>query len=465
MLHRLTLSALREELASGRVSPLEAVDDTLARIEAVNPHLNAFIAVYAERARERAREPLSGPLAGVPVSIKDSFDIAGRPTYCGSRFRLEHGADTSATCVARLEAAGAIVIGKTNTPEFLANYETDNHIIGRTNNPWNQEYTPGGSSGGEAAAIASFCSAGGMGSDGGGSVRWPAQACGIAALKPTPGRVPATGHYPPIAHPGGLLGVAGPMARNARDLRLLFEVVSGYDDQDPFSVPFDKQVANFAGLKIGWADRFGTVPVSADIAAAVKSCAHLCDKELHLAVEHWSPSGLEKSPNLWSFFFSELPAEFMRDTIRGRESDAHWTGLELLNQLEGRPLPTARQVVQNLAARDAMRGDLLRQMRDFRVLLWPVAGTTAFPHRERVYHTDGKDIGLFQAMMPLLPANLLGLPAVVIPWTVSAGGPGSPGGLPIGIQLIGRPWEEELLLELAIRIEEARGVFALPENS
>ncbi len=451
MLHRLTLVQLREELSTGRVSPLEVVDDYLARIEAVNPKINAFVAVLAERARHRAQLPLSGPLAGIPVTIKDSFDIAGQPTYCGSRFRLEHVAKADATCVARLEAAGAIVIGKTNTPEFLANYESDNHIVGRTNNPWNLDVTSGGSSGGESAAIAAFCSAGGMGSDGGGSVRWPAHACGIAALKPTPGRVPATGHEPRIAHPGGLLGVAGPMARNARDLRLLFDVVSGYDDQDPFSVPIERQVANFAGLKIGYADRFGVVPVSADIAAAVKDCARACEKALHLDVEHWSPTGLEKSPNLWSFFFSELPAEFMRDTIAGHEADAHWTGTELLHQLEGRPAPTAKQVVLNLAARDRMRADLLLQMRQYGVLLWPVAGTTAFPHRERRYPTDGKDIGLFQAMMPLYPANLLGLPAVVIPWTLASSG------LPIGIQLIGRPWEEELLLDLAIRLEDARG--------
>jgi Asp-tRNA(Asn)/Glu-tRNA(Gln) amidotransferase A subunit family amidase len=458
MLYRLTLSALREELSSGRVTALEVVDDYLSHIEAVNPQLNAFVAVYAERARERARESLSGPLAGVPISIKDSFDIAGRPTYCGSRFRMEHGADVSATCVQRLEAAGAIIIGKTNTPEFLANYETDNHIIGRTNNPWNADYTPGGSSGGEAAAIAACFSAGGMGSDGGGSVRWPAQACGIAALKPTPGRVPATGHEPKINHPGGLLGVAGPMARTAADLKLIFEVVAGYDDQDPFSVPIDRQVANFGGLKIGWADRFGSVPVGAEIAAAVKDCARRVERDLNLAIEHWTPKGLEKSPNLWSFFFSELPAEFIRETISGRETDAHWTGTELLDQLAGRPLPTARQIVENLAARDAMRGHLLRQMHDFRVLLWPVAGTTAFKHRERRFPTDGKEIGLFQAMMPLFPANLLGLPAVVIPWSISADG------LPIGIQLIGRPWEEELLLDLAIRLEEARGPFALPTD-
>jgi len=456
MLHQLSLSALRDELVDGRVSPLEAVDDYLARIEAVNPRLNAFVSVHAERARARAQQPLHGPLAGIPVSIKDSFDIAGQPTYCGSRFRIDHVAKADATCVARLEAAGAIIIGKTNTPEFLANYESDNHIVGRTNNPWNLDCTPGGSSGGESAAIAGFCSAGGMGSDGGGSVRWPAQATGIAALKPTPGRVPTTGHEPRICHPGGLLGVAGPMARNARDLRLLFEVVSGYDDQDPFSVPIERQVANFAGLKIGFADRFGAVPVSAAIAAAVKNCARVCEQTLHLEVDAWAPTGLEKAPNLWSFFFSELPAEFMRETITGHEDVAHWTGTELLHQIEGRPLPTAKQVVLNLAARDRMRADLLRQMREYGVLLWPVAGTTAFLHRARRYPTDGKEIGLFQAMMPLYPANLLGLPAVVIPWTLS------PEGLPIGIQLIGRPWEEELLLDLAIRLEDARGPFAGP---
>ncbi len=455
MLHRLTLSDLRDELASGRVTPLEVLNDYLAHLETTNPALNAYVAVYAERARERAVEPLTGPLAGVPLSIKDSFDVYGRPTFCGSRLRLQHTAGTSATCVQRLEAAGAVILGKTNTPEFLANYETDNHLIGRTNNPWDVSRTPGGSSGGEAAAIASFCSAGGIGSDGGGSVRWPAHACGIAALKPTPGRVPATGHVPPIIHPGGLLGVAGPMARTARDLRLLFDVVSGYDDQDPFSVPLDRQVANFAQLKIGFADRFASVPVASAIAAAVKDAAHRLERDLKLPVESWFPRGIERAPNLWAFFFSVLPAEFTRDLLAGREADAHWTGTELLDQLAGQPAPTGRQVVENLAARDHMRANLLRQMRDYRVLLWPVAGIQAFPHRERRYATDGKEIGLFEAMMPLYPANLLGLPAVVIPWTVS-------GGLPIGIQLIGRPFEEELLLELAARLEDARGPFDLP---
>src|SRR4029077_3596660 len=148
-----------------------------------------------------------------------------------------HRADRDSTAAARMRAAGAIVLGKTNCPEFLSNYETDNYITGRTNNPWDLERTPGGSSGGEAAAIAAFCSAGGIGSDGGGSIRVPAHFTGIAGLKPTPGRISAAGHVPEMNLPTGLIGVAGHMTRTARDLRLLFHVLAGYDSDDPFSSP------------------------------------------------------------------------------------------------------------------------------------------------------------------------------------------------------------------------------------
>src|ERR1019366_1079504 len=179
------------------ISPVELIASHLTQIAAQNPRINAFVTVLEDEARVAAKlaetavmhgESL-GLLHGVPVTIKDSFDVAGLRTLCGSRFRLGHKAAQDATSVARLRAAGAIILGKTNTPEFLSNYETDNFITGRTNNPWNLERTPGGSSGGEAAAIASFCSAGGIGSDGGGSIRIPAHFCGIAGLKPTPGRI------------------------------------------------------------------------------------------------------------------------------------------------------------------------------------------------------------------------------------------------------------------------------------
>ncbi|MGA2577538.1 MAG: amidase [Bryobacteraceae bacterium] len=176
------------------ISPVELVESHLARIAAQNPRINAFVTVLGDEARAAARlaedavmhsESL-GLLHGVPVTVKDSFDIAGLPTLCGSRFRLGHKAAQDAAAVARLRAAGAIVLGKTNTPEFLSNYETDNFITGRTNNPWDLERTPGGSSGGEAAAIASFCSAGGIGSDGGGSIRRSARLEASAATAEVP---------------------------------------------------------------------------------------------------------------------------------------------------------------------------------------------------------------------------------------------------------------------------------------
>src|SRR5204863_5993408 len=214
-----------------------------------------------------------GVLHGVPVTVKDSFDVADLPALAGSRFRLGHRAESDATSVARLRAAGAIILGKTNCPEFLSNYESDNYITGRTNNPWDLERTPGGSSGGEAAAIASFCSAGGIGSDGGGSVRIPAHFCGISALKPTPGRVSAAGHFPVISHPGGLLGVAGPMARTARDVKLLFSALAGYDSQDPFSAPVPLRSPDTANLRIGVMEQFYDVPVQPAVRAAVRKAA------------------------------------------------------------------------------------------------------------------------------------------------------------------------------------------------
>lgn len=463
MLHRLSLCDMAARIQAREVSPAELVEAHLEQIDRVNPRINAFVLILAEQARQRAAEieralgrgEDPGPLAGVPVTVKDSFDVEGLPTLCGSRLRLGHRAARRAFAVARLEAAGAILLGKTNTPELLMNYETDNHITGRTNNPWNPDYTPGGSSGGEAAAIAAYCSAGGLGSDGGGSIRLPAHFCGIAGLKPTPGRVPATGHFPVIGHPGGLLGVAGPMARNARDLRLLFEVVAGYDPADPFSAPVPLGEASLEGVRIGFTEQFYQVPVEPAAARAVRGAAEALHS-LGFAVEPFMPRGLERAPNVWSFLFSELPAPVIREMFAGREAEVHWTGLELIDQFESRPEPTAREVLEHLAIRDRMRAAVLDEMDRYPVLLWPPAGVVAFRHRRRRWETPGKAIGYFEAMMPLTPANLLGLPAVVIPWMLT------PDGLPVGVQLIGRPYEELRLLELAVRLEEVRGPFPGP---
>ena len=449
------------------ISPVELVESHLAQIAARNPQINAFVTVLEDEARAAARVAESavmhggslGLLHGVPVTVKDSFDVAGLPTLCGSRFRLGHKAAEDATAVARLRAAGAIILGKTNTPEFLSTFETDNFITGRTNNPWNLERTPGGSSGGEAAAIAAFCSAGGIGSDGGGSIRIPAHFCGIAGLKPTPGRISANGHFPVMNHPGGLLAVAGPLARSAEDLRLLFAALAGYDSQDPFSAPVPLRPPGEAALRVGVFEQFYGVPVDPEIRQTVRHAAKTL-ADLMIPTEPFTPQGLERAPNLWWFFMGQLTARLTQQMIQGREADAHWTTAELLAGGLEKPAPSVEQLLLNLATRDRMRASLLRQMEEFPVLLMPPCGVTAFPHRTRRWKVGAEageaGIGLFQATMPATPFNLLGLPAVVIPFGMSATG------LPIGVQLVGRPYEEELILELAVRLENARGPFAGP---
>lgn len=446
-----------------RISPVELVDAHFRQIAKHNPRVNAFVVLLEEAAREAAEEAEAavmrgdalGPLHGVPVTVKDSFDVAGLPTLCGSKFRTSHRAAEDATSVARLRAAGAIVLGKTNCPEFLSNYETDNYVTGRTNNPWNLDCTPGGSSGGEAAAISSFCSAGGIGSDGGGSVRIPAHFCGIAALKPTPGRVSAAGHFPAIGHPGGLLGVAGPMARTVNDVRLLFTALAGYDSQDPFSAPVPLRALQTGSLRIGLMEQFCDVPVQPEIRETVQKSARALE-QIGYKIEPFRPRGIERAPNLWWFFFGQLPAPLTKQLIQGREQEAHWTGTEFLSTALEQPAPSVEDLLGNLAIRDRMRAGLLREMDSVPLILMPACGVPAFKHRERRWSTGAKTIGLFEAMMPVTPWNLLGLPAVVVPFSISEQG------LPIGVQIVGRPWEEELILEVAARLEEARGPFPGP---
>src|ERR1017187_5800578 len=245
-----SLPSAREIAAQIRakaVSPVEVARIHLERIECLNPVLNAFVDCQPETVLEQARKAEKavlqgdglGPLHGVPLSIKSSIDVAGHRCEAGTRLRAGYIAAEDAPLVARLRAAGAIILGVTNAPELLMAWETDNLLYGRTKNPWDLTRTAGGSSGGEAAAIAAGLSAGGVGSDGGGSIRVPAHFCGICGLKPTPGRIPSTGHYPKAGGPFALIGVVGPMARTVEDVRVLFEVMAGWDDGDPCAAPVE----------------------------------------------------------------------------------------------------------------------------------------------------------------------------------------------------------------------------------
>jgi Asp-tRNA(Asn)/Glu-tRNA(Gln) amidotransferase A subunit family amidase len=278
-LTRLSAVTMAAMVRRREISVVELVEAHVREIHRVNGRLNAFVSIDEDRALRQAAladdaeaNAALGPLHGVPITIKSSIDVAGLACEAGTRLRQGHVADTDAPLVSRLKSAGAIVLGNTTVPEFLMAWETDSALYGRTNSPWDVARTPGGSSGGEAAAIAAGCSAGGIGSDGGGSIRVPAHFSGICGLKPTPGRVPASGHFPASVGPFALLGVVGPMARTTADLALLFEAIAGADNGDPNAAPVPlRQVDHTALLRtrIGYFEDNGLTPVTAETRSAI----------------------------------------------------------------------------------------------------------------------------------------------------------------------------------------------------
>src|SRR5262245_2639148 len=266
------------------ISAEELLEAHLDRIGRCNSRLNAFVSVDEERARRQAKaaddavrdRKTLGALHGVPVTIKSSIDVAGLPCEAGTRIRRGYIAAEDAPLVSRLKASGAIILGNTTVPEFLMAWETHSGLYGRTNSPWDLERTPGGSSGGEAAAIAACCSAGGIGSDGGGSIRVPAHFSGICGLKPTPGRIPATGHFPASVGPFALLGVVGPMARTVRDVQLMFEAIAGPDNGDPNAAPVPLRPIDRASLhqtRVGYFEDDARTPVTPETRRAIQRSA------------------------------------------------------------------------------------------------------------------------------------------------------------------------------------------------
>lgn len=435
---------------SGEASPLEVLDEHLARIAALNPKLNAIVALDAERAREAARNHnRQGPLAGVPLTIKSALDVAGMPAACGSLLRADYRAASDSTLVARLRAAGAIILGVTNTPEFLMAWETDNSIYGRTNSPFDLSRTPGGSSGGESAAIASGMSAGGIGSDGGGSIRVPAHFTGICALKPTPGRIPCTGHFPGSVGPFVQLGVVGPMARTVEDVRLIFEACAGLDWGDVRTVDLPIRKPDLRGLKVMWYDDNGIAPVTRETRAAVRAAASAL-ADAGVAVEQRLPTGLDGLFELFLLFFVKCSVVFLQPLVDELGDRVSPTLRRYWDHATSLPQPDFSGLVLSWAARDQMRLDLLAQMRDTPILLTPVCSTPAFRHGEREWDIEGQRVQYLKSFSYCELCNVLGLPAAVVPAGVS------PEGLPIGVQIIGRPYEEELVLAVADLIERAR---------
>jgi amidase len=337
-------------------------------------------------------------------------------------------------------------------------YETDNRVSGRTSNPWNPAYSSGGSSGGEASAIAAGCSFGGIGSDGGGSVRVPAHFCGVCGLKPTPGRIPATGHIPPGNSSFGWIGVVGPIARTAADLRILFNVLAGPDPGDPFSIPAPIQETpseKLRNLRIGILDSSVIGPATPESRAAVQRAAKLLEQS-GFHVEPFQLHSLDRAFDLWWYFFGPVIAQLFEPLVAGKESQLSPIFLDYLEAAREETPITMQDFVAKSAARDFERARILNAMQDVPVLLSPVSSAPAFRHGEGNWRPI---TGYRETMRHSQWLNLTGLPGLSVPFSISSEG------LPIGVQLIGRPCEEELLLAIAESLEQARGPWQPPPLS
>lgn len=449
----LVLSPAVEQLGllrAGKISVVELAESHIRQIERLNPQLNVFADFAAERVRAQARsmddapEP-RGPLHGLPVTVKSSIATAGYRCEIGSLLNKGDVPQEDAVVVARLRAAGALILGTTNCPEFLMAYETANLLHGRTSNPWDLQRSPGGSSGGESAAIAAGLSAAGLGSDSGGSVRVPAHFTGICSLKPTPGRIPGRGHLPPCVGPFSVLGAIGPMARTMQDVSLLFRTLSGQDPDDPASPPLLLQNPSLGDLRehtIGFFEDDGLSPVTPETRTAVRNAAQAL-QNAGFRVEPFRPRTLEQLRKLWWTFFVQCGAMFYEPAIRGRHAQLSPIFSEFLSIADSVPPLSSTDLLNAWAELDLLRSKTLEVMRDYPVLLCPVAGIPAFRHGERAWCIEGQTVKYLDVMRSTQWFNTLAAPAAVVP----AGR--SPEGLPIGVQIIARPFEDEIALGIA----------------
>jgi amidase len=482
-----TASQLASIIRQGKVSSQEVLQAHLSQIAAHNPSLNAIITLDEERARWRSQEAdqalargeIWGPLHGVPVTVKDVFETAGLRTTSSFRPLSNYVPEQDATVVARLRQAGAIIMGKTNAPELAGDEQTNSPLFGRTNNPWDLGRTPGGSSGGSAAAVASGMSPLDIGSDIGGSVRNPAHFCGIFSFKPSDSRVPFTGHIPP---PPGSKGrgilryflTPGPLARSVEDLQLALTIIAGPDERQwevppvPLAPPPARQLR---ALRFAWSDDFG-LPVSAEIRAAL---ADLAAELAHAGcrVERCDPPDFDYAQALYVYELLKEAALTVRSSPLGLPRFA-WRAL---SGVIPRSNPVGRGLLRGgganlqgyaaaLSQRDVFIARMEHFLADWDAWLCPVAAMPAYPHLpsrnpiEQLRATvavDGHKLpylmatGVYTGLF-----NLTGNPIVVLPLARTKEG------LPIGVQVVGRRWDDMALLAVAERLTAVTGQFRPP---
>ena len=451
-----SLSAARaaELIRGGELSPVELVGAYLRRIERLNPRLGAVLTLAPDvlkRARKAEAAPARGesvgPLHGVPLTVKDTIQVRGMRMTRGSRLDSESAPSEDAAAVARLRAAGAIIIGKTNCSELALDYTADNPADGRTNNPHDLSRSPGGSSGGCAAAVAACLTGASLGSDLAGSVRIPAHFCGVAGLKPTAGRLPGHGHTPPVSGPYALGASLGPLARTVEDLELMFGVLAG--DSAP---RFEAESLRGARAALYFDD--GAVPANEEVRSAVARAAEALKGAGLLVVEERPPS-IESAHAAWLETFSYPTACFLREFYRGREDEAGPTARAILKREA--PTPTAEQLLASWRKRDRLREELLLWMERTPLLVAPVGPVEAFRHEDsRKVEVGGETFPVFRAFGLAQAFNVYDLPAVCVPAGLTRAG------LPVGVQIAGRPNEERRVLAAARVVEGALGGWRPP---
>lgn len=427
------------------ISPVEVLNNCLQHVEDLNGKLNAIV-TFAPDAIDEARRAEAavmrgdeiGPLHGLPITIKDTIETAGLRTTSGCLMRTDYVPEVDAPSVARLKAAGAIIIGKTNMAEMAMDYNADNPVFGRTNHPMDASRTPGGSSGGEAVAIATGMSYAGLGSDLAGSIRIPAHFCGIAGLKPGTGRIPGEGQFPPSTGPYGLGAVVGPMARRVEDLELIFRVLAAETNEDTLDI---------TGSRIAWYTDDLVTPVTPETRLAVESAARAL-ADARLIVEEDRPPEVDRGNEFWLRLFSRASVVQLRNVYARHEelggSFVRWR----LATADDTPTPTLDEYINHWMERDRARAELLRWMENVRFLVCPVGATPALPHDTLKIDIGGVKVGTFRAFSYCQAFNVFDLPVACVPAGVSAQG------LPIGVQIVGRPFAEREVLRAA-RIVEA----------
>lgn len=457
-LWRLGVTELAQAIREKQVSSREVVQAHLDRIATINEKLNAVTVVLHEqalRAADEADRALAsgatvGPLHGVPMTVKENIDLAGSPTTMGVAALKDAIPPLEAPHVTQLKRAGAIPIGRTNMPDFGLRWYTDNALRGATVNPWDVTRTPGGSSGGDAVALATGMTPLGLGNDYGGSLRYPSQCCGTTAIRPTLGRVAWTSSLAPAEYPitMQLFAVQGPMARNVRDLRLALDAMSGPDARDPWWTPAPQVgPAVEQPIKVAVCTNPGNGGVDGNVAEGVRKAAQLLSAAGY-DVEEVDPPAIAEATDIWAQL---VAADIRTAFLPAMQETACPDALVFLTHFLGlMPESTLPSYIHALAERNRIAREWTQFALRYPLILGPVATIQPFPVG---YDLAGKAQvqALLHSMRLIVSINLLGLPSVAIPV-------GMADGLPQEVQLIGSRYREDLCLDAAEVIERQAGV-------